>query len=1156
MQSPSSSSSSSSPKFSYDVFLSFRGEDTRYGFTGNLYKALSDKGIRTFIDDKELQRGEKITPSLLKSIENSRIAIIIFSKNYASSSFCLDELAHIIHYFQEKSRLVLPVFYDVEPCNVRMRNQTESYAKDLAFHKAKFQNDKENMERFMKWKIALEQAAELSGYDYNFGNKEYEHELITKIVTKISDTINRVLLHVTDHPVGLESKLLEVKSLLDVDCNNGVYMIGICGSGGMGKTTLTKAIYNLIADQFEGLCFLHDVRENSIKYGLKYLQEQLLFKSIGLEVQLGHYSEGIQIIKERLHQKKVLLILDDIDKLKQLQVLVGEPTWLSPGSRVIITTRDKHLLLSHGIKRIYDLGGLRYEEALELFSWMAFKSNKIDTSYHDILHRAVKYASGLPLALEVVGSNLFGKTIAEWESTLDMYERIPNSEIQEKLKVSFDGLEEEQQSVFLDIACYFKWHRLQKVVEILQGYYGHCIKSHIRVLVHKSLIKICYPFNIKGGLSINMLLEKFEKVIMGTVTLHNLIEDMGKEIVRQESPKESGERSRLWCHDDIIHVLQENTGTSKIEMIYLNFPSMETVIEWDGDAFKKMKNLKTLIIKNGHFSKGPKYLPNTLRVLKWKGCPSFFPPSATVLNKEFKNMKILNLNNCDYLTEISGISYLPNLEKFSFENCKNLITIHDSSWFLSRLQILNAMGCEKLLSFPPLKFISLLELKLSGCKSLKKFPEILNKMKNIKEIILENTGIQELPFSFQNLSELSFLSINGRGKLRLPSSILKMSNLVEVRVYGYSQLLPKPDNKQSSMLSSKVKRLTLIHHPISDDEFLTIALMWFTNVESLILTGSNLKILPSNLEKCCFLETINLDDCKFLEEIRGVPPNLKTLSAIGCKSLTSSSKRMLMNQEVHEAGGTEFYFPSSRSDRIPEWFEHQRREPSISFGFRNKLPSLVFYFSSKRMRELGCNKKDPADIIVYLVINGEVYSLFHSHSHHLSRFRRDYTYLLNFNIQYWTRYINKFRTNIEIDVLDPSGPNYYESEEDVELFKSRLDEALLRNEWIHAEVSFGFGSKYACWDDNDVVESGFHEAGFVFRSRHTTQARWSTAPARGGCLHKAARLGRTARARGYIYLVPIFAAVRKKKIGVSNWFFTNIKARVKRVSLGSSLGLG
>jgi hypothetical protein len=91
MQSPSSSSSLSYG-FSFDVFISFRGTDTRYGFTGNLYKALSDKGIRTFINDKELQRGDEITPSLLKSIEDSIIAIIVFSKDYASSSFCLDEL--------------------------------------------------------------------------------------------------------------------------------------------------------------------------------------------------------------------------------------------------------------------------------------------------------------------------------------------------------------------------------------------------------------------------------------------------------------------------------------------------------------------------------------------------------------------------------------------------------------------------------------------------------------------------------------------------------------------------------------------------------------------------------------------------------------------------------------------------------------------------------------------------------------------------------------------------------------------------------------------------------------------------------------------------------------------------------------------------------
>jgi hypothetical protein len=197
------------------------------------------------------------------------------------------------------------------------------------------------------------------------------------------------------------------------------------------------------------------VRENSVKHGLEYLQEQLLSKSIGFETKFGHVNEGIPIIKQRLCQKKVLLILDDIDKLKQLQVLVGEPGWLGRGSRVIITTRDKHLLTCHGIKTIYEVDGLNEEEALELLRWKALKGNEIDSSYNYILNRVVKYAAGLPLALEVVGSNLFGKCLADWKCALDKYERIPPEDIQNILKISFDALDEEQKSVFLDIACCF-----------------------------------------------------------------------------------------------------------------------------------------------------------------------------------------------------------------------------------------------------------------------------------------------------------------------------------------------------------------------------------------------------------------------------------------------------------------------------------------------------------------------------------------------------------------------------------------------------------------------------------------------------------------------------------------------------------------------------
>jgi hypothetical protein len=85
-------------------------------------------------------------------------------------------------------------------------------------------------------------------------------------------------------------------------------------------------------------------------------------------------------------------------------------------------------------------------EALELLRWMAFKNNKVPSTYEEILNRAVTYASGLPLAIEIVGSNLFRKSIEEWKYTLDGYEKIPNKEIQKILKVSFDALEEEEVS--------------------------------------------------------------------------------------------------------------------------------------------------------------------------------------------------------------------------------------------------------------------------------------------------------------------------------------------------------------------------------------------------------------------------------------------------------------------------------------------------------------------------------------------------------------------------------------------------------------------------------------------------------------------------------------------------------------------------------------
>ena len=158
----------SSRRFTYDVFLSFRGEDTRYGFTGNLYKALCDRGIHTFIDDEDLQSGEEITPALVKVIEESRIAIIVLSHNYASSSFCLDELAAILD-CKNKGLLVIPVFYKVDPSDVR--HQRGSYEEALTNHQRRFKSKKEKLQ---KWKMTLRQVADFSGYHFKNGYPPYQ----------------------------------------------------------------------------------------------------------------------------------------------------------------------------------------------------------------------------------------------------------------------------------------------------------------------------------------------------------------------------------------------------------------------------------------------------------------------------------------------------------------------------------------------------------------------------------------------------------------------------------------------------------------------------------------------------------------------------------------------------------------------------------------------------------------------------------------------------------------------------------------------------------------------------------------------------------------------------------------------------------------------
>ena len=157
----SSSSSSFTRSWPYDVFLSFRGEDTRDNFTTNLYNALRQKGIYTYMDDK-LRRGEEISQALLKAIKESRTAIIVLSENYASSKWCLDELMKILECRETNQQIVMPLFYKVDPKDVR--HQKKSFGEALVKHESKFPE-----ETVQRWKVALNKVANLSGWHLEQG---------------------------------------------------------------------------------------------------------------------------------------------------------------------------------------------------------------------------------------------------------------------------------------------------------------------------------------------------------------------------------------------------------------------------------------------------------------------------------------------------------------------------------------------------------------------------------------------------------------------------------------------------------------------------------------------------------------------------------------------------------------------------------------------------------------------------------------------------------------------------------------------------------------------------------------------------------------------------------------------------------------------------
>uniref|UniRef100_A0A7N2MM87 TIR domain-containing protein n=1 Tax=Quercus lobata TaxID=97700 RepID=A0A7N2MM87_QUELO len=249
-----SASSSSFKRWKYDVFLSFKGEDTRTKFTDHLYTGLKQKDISTFSDDEKLKQGTSITSKLLKAIEESRFAIVILSRDYNSSKWCLIELTKIVECMEKTGLVVLPIFHYVDPSDVQ--NLGGTFGEAFAKHEENF---KDNIENVQTWKATLIKVANLVGWDLK---DRHESIVIQKIIGRIFSELYHKLPCASKDLVGMDSCVEKILDSYLSEGLGGVHFVGICGMGGMGKTTLAQEIYRRI---FEMHDLLQDMGQEIVR---------------------------------------------------------------------------------------------------------------------------------------------------------------------------------------------------------------------------------------------------------------------------------------------------------------------------------------------------------------------------------------------------------------------------------------------------------------------------------------------------------------------------------------------------------------------------------------------------------------------------------------------------------------------------------------------------------------------------------------------------------------------------------------------------------------------------------------------------------------------------------------------------------------------------
>ncbi|CAN6907158.1 unnamed protein product [Brassica oleracea] len=373
-----------------DVFLSFSGKkalDMDFGYD------LSRNGIKSFKSESWKEKSFKpIDRQTLEALTESKVAVVMTSDEEASSVGFLEELLVILEFQEKRSLTVIPIFLTNRPLD--MEEVSHLFP-----------------ERDRMWRTViakLENIAAQYSLSRNLGVIHGTHR-----IKQVADDVRLMFLSCASSDfkglAGMDRHLKAFHELLALDSDKEVRTVGIWGCAGVGKTTLARYCYAEIFVKFHTHLFLENIQDIKLK----------LLENIEVEEDVTSSDhERNEITEARNKHRRVLLVADGVKDSEQGQWIKEYANWFAPGSRIILITQDKSVLEESGVNHVYEVGSLRYDEALQLFSRFAFRQPYPPPEFERLSVRAVQLAGFLPMAIRLFGSFLTGRGKEEWEATL------------------------------------------------------------------------------------------------------------------------------------------------------------------------------------------------------------------------------------------------------------------------------------------------------------------------------------------------------------------------------------------------------------------------------------------------------------------------------------------------------------------------------------------------------------------------------------------------------------------------------------------------------------------------------------------------------------------------------------------------------------------